>query len=82
MQTFIHGYFKDLGGAPAVVVVLTANHAQEPYMQASYQSSAAAMYNLLLLAHEGGLGTCWMTGQTIDYNGLYSLFLSDNESIY
>ena len=32
-------------------------------MQSSYQSSAAAMYNLLLLAHEAGLGTCWMTGQ-------------------
>ena len=63
MRTFIHGYFKDLGGAPAVVVILTAIHEQEVYMLTSYQSSAAAMYNLLLLAHEAGLGTCWMTGQ-------------------
>lgn len=63
MRSFIHGYFKDLGGAPAVVVVLSAIHEQDVYMQASYQSSAAAMYNLLLLAHEAGLGTCWMTGQ-------------------
>ncbi|MDR3565307.1 MAG: nitroreductase family protein [Negativicutes bacterium] len=63
MRSFIHGYFKDLGGAPAVVVVLTAIHEQEVYMQSSYQSSAAAMYNLLLLAHQAGLGTCWMTGQ-------------------
>jgi nitroreductase len=63
MRTFIHGYFKDLGSAPAVVVVLTAIHEQDVYMLTSYQSSAAVLYNLLLLAHEAGLGTCWMTGQ-------------------
>lgn len=63
MRTFIHGYFEDLGGAPAVIVVLTAIHKQDVYMLTSYQSSAAAMQNLLLLAHEAGLGTCWMTGQ-------------------
>lgn len=63
MRTFIHGYFKDLGGAPAIIVALTAVHDQDVYMSTSYQSSAAAFYNLMLLAHEAGLGTCWMTGQ-------------------
>jgi len=62
MRTFIHGYFKDFGGAPAVIVVLTSMPEQQVYQIGSYQSSAAALYNLLLLAHEAGLGTCWMTG--------------------
>lgn len=63
MRSFIHGYFENLGGAPAVIVVLTAVHEQDVYMLSSYQSSSAAMQNLVLLAYEAGLGTCWMTGQ-------------------
>jgi len=62
MRTFIHGYFKDFGGAPAIVVVLTAVPEHEVYLAGNYQASAAALYNLLLLAYEAGLGTCWMTG--------------------
>ena len=31
-------------------------------MVGSYQSTAAALQNFLLLGHEAGLGTCWMTG--------------------
>lgn len=62
MRSLVHGYFKDFGGAPAVVVVLTAKPETEGYLLGSYQSSAAALYNFLLLAHEAGLGTCWMTG--------------------
>ena len=63
MRSFIHGYFKDLGGAPAVAVVLAEASETEVYMLSNYESATAAMYNLLLLAHEAGLGTCWMTGQ-------------------
>lgn len=63
MRTFIRGYFKDLGGAPSVVVVLTADHEHDVYMLSSVQSTAAAVQNLCLLAHEAGLSTCWMTGQ-------------------
>lgn len=62
MRTLVHGYFKDLGGAPAVVVALAKVPEMEGYMDGSYQSVAAAFYNFLLLAHEAGLGTCWMTG--------------------
>jgi nitroreductase len=63
MRTFIHGYFRDLGGAPSIVVALTAIHHQDVYMLASFESTAAAIQNLCLLAHEAGLATCWMTGQ-------------------
>ncbi|MDR3559947.1 MAG: nitroreductase family protein [Negativicutes bacterium] len=62
MRSFVHGFFKDLGGAPAVVVVLTAKPDIQGYMLGSYESSTAALYNFLLLAHEAGLGACWMTG--------------------
>ncbi len=62
MRTLVHGYFKDFGGAPAVVVALAKVPELEGYMDGSYQSAAAAFYNFLLLAHEKGLGTCWMTG--------------------
>ncbi|MDR1398020.1 MAG: nitroreductase family protein [Desulfarculales bacterium] len=63
MRNYIHGYFKNLGGAPSVVVALSAIHPQDTYMVASYESTAALIQNLCLLAHEAGLSTCWMTGQ-------------------
>jgi nitroreductase len=62
MRNLVRGYLKDLGGAPAVVVVLTSKPNMQGYMLGSYESSTAALYNFLLLAHEAGLGTCWMTG--------------------
>lgn len=62
MRTLVHGYFKDFGGAPAVVVALAKVPETEGYMDGSFQSAAAAFYNFQLLAHEAGLGTCWMTG--------------------
>lgn len=62
MKNMVHGYFKDLGGAPAVVVVLTSLPEHPIYKVGSYQSASAAFYNFLLLAYEAGLGTCWMTG--------------------
>lgn len=62
MRLFIHGYFRDLGGAPVVVLVLAEEHDDQEVIQANCQSAAAALYNLLLVAHEAGLGTCWMTG--------------------
>lgn len=38
--------------------------ASEGYVEdhANMLSAAAAFYNLLLLAHDAGLATCWMTG--------------------
>ena len=53
-------FFKRLGEAPVVVCAYF-----EPADRAdvtSYQNVAAAIQNLLLVAHAKGLGTCWMTG--------------------
>lgn len=63
MRSLIRGYFKDLGGAPSVIIALTAVHEQDVYMITSYESTSAAIHNLCLLAHGAGLATCWMTGQ-------------------
>lgn len=62
MRALIKGYFRDLGGASVVVVCLAK--AADTYLadHANMLSGAAALYNFLLLAHEAGLGTCWMTG--------------------
>lgn len=62
MRLFIHGYFRDCGGAPAIIVAVTENSDKPEVSAANMQSAAAALYNLMLLAHEAGLGTCWMTG--------------------
>lgn len=62
MVNYIKGYFKDLGGAQTVVVCLSKG--AEGYVEdhANMCSAAASFYNFLLLAHEAGLGACWMTG--------------------
>lgn len=62
MRAFIRGYFKNLGGASAAVVCLSK--AADSYLadHANMVSCATAMYNFVLLAHEAGLATCWMTG--------------------
>ena len=62
MRTLVRGYFKDFGGAPAVVALVSHLPAEEVYQRGSIYSSCAAMHNFLLLAHEAGLGACWMTG--------------------
>ena len=46
-----------------MVTVLTADHDKEVYNLSNFEASAAAIYNMCLLAHEAGLATCWMTGQ-------------------
>lgn len=62
MRSFIKGYFKNLGGASTAVVFLSK--AADTYLadHANMVSASAALYNFLLLAHEAGLATCWMTG--------------------
>lgn len=62
MRQFIKGYFRDLGGAQCAVACLSK--AADAYLadHANMVSCAAALYNFLLLAHEAGLATCWMTG--------------------
>lgn len=62
MRTMVKGYFKNFGNAPVIVVLVTHLPQEDVYRRGSEYSSAAAMQNLLLLAHEAGLGACWMTG--------------------
>ncbi len=58
-------FFATLGGAPVVVLAYAD---PGPYSEETdIQSVAAAIQNLLLLAYEKGLGTCWMTGPTFDW---------------
>lgn len=62
MRGMIRGYFRDFGGAPAIVVLMSHLPPESVYQKASLYSACAAMQNFLLLAHEAGLGACWMTG--------------------
>jgi nitroreductase len=62
MRTFIKGYFKNLGGAKTVVICLSQTADTYIVDHANIASGAVALYNFLLLAHEAGLATCWMTG--------------------
>jgi len=62
MRELVHGYFRNFGGAPAIVAVVSQLPEEDVYRRGSLFSSCAAMQNFLLLAHEAGLGTCWMTG--------------------
>jgi nitroreductase len=60
-QKRVVAFFKDLGGAPAVIAV-TVWQWGDATGAANIQSGAALMQNLLLAAAAEGLGTCWMTG--------------------
>ena len=62
MRKLVRGYFKNFGGAPAIVAVVTRMPEESVYQRGSLYGSSAAMQNFLLLAHEAGLGACWMTG--------------------
>ena len=53
-------FFATLGDAP-VVILAYADPGPESE-KTDIQSVSAAIQNLLLLAYEKGLGTCWMTG--------------------
>ena len=53
-------FFRRLGEAPVVVCAYFEPANMEDLT--SYQNVAAAIQNLLLVAHARGLGACWMTG--------------------
>lgn len=55
------GAQKIILNAPAVIAVLY-NKRLNPAHYANIQSVSAAVQNMLLKAHELGLGTCWMSG--------------------
>ncbi|MHB8126671.1 MAG: nitroreductase family protein [Desulfitobacteriaceae bacterium] len=62
MQKITQGFFQNMGGAPAIVLVLSKRLPVFQYQEGANQSCAAAIQNLLLAAHIEGLGACWMTG--------------------
>ncbi len=53
-------FFATLGNAPVVILAFAEPGPESE--KTDIQSVAAAIQNLLLLAYEKGLGTCWMTG--------------------
>ncbi len=61
MQKRVHGFFKNLGGAPHTVVVLTAKTDDAMLQQTEMENGAALLYNICLVAHDKGVGTCWMS---------------------
>jgi nitroreductase len=61
-QDMLMKFFKNLGGAPAVMAVTIFINPGDPGNFNNIQSGAALMQNLLLAAQAEGLGTCWMTG--------------------
>jgi nitroreductase len=73
MRAMVKGYFRNLGGASAAVVFLSKKETEYLADHANLVSVAAAMYNFLLLAHEAGLATCWMTGYSLHEDRLMDL---------
>lgn len=57
--SFTRGFFRTLGGAPAVLVFYSLPTEEGPFVDT--QSVSAAVENALLAAAYEGLGTCWMT---------------------
>ncbi len=62
MVGMIKGYFTNFGNAPHLIVVTMDPLDVSEYQEGASQSAAAAIQNFSLLAHEAGLGSCWMTG--------------------
>ena len=62
IQKITSGFFKNMGGAPVVILVLSDRLPVIQYQEGAIQSCAAAVQNLLLAVHVEGLGACWMTG--------------------
>lgn len=70
------GFFRTAGDAPTVILVYIPRdlapidpgmsdfdrHEAEHDRLGAIQSASALVQNLCLLAHEAGLGTCWMNG--------------------
>ncbi|MDR1946324.1 MAG: nitroreductase family protein [Desulfovibrio sp.] len=73
MRSFVKGYFRDLGGASTAVVCLYQSSVDPVVEHGNLVSGAAAFYNFLLLAHEAGLATCWMTGYLYNKESLSRL---------
>jgi nitroreductase len=75
-------YASTYGGAPVVIVVLTAASDIPGIRKMHLESGAAAMQNLVLAARALGLGTCWMTGPLQDEKTLRKILnISEDKEI-
>lgn len=74
----VTGFLRRLGGAPVYVLVFLQQD-YGPVRDSMIESTAAAIQNLLLAAHEQGLGTCWVNAATAFGYGpaLQELFAPD-----
>lgn len=59
----VTGFLRRLGGAPVYVLAFLQQD-YGPVRDSMLESTAAAIQNLLLAAHEKGLGTCWVNAAT------------------
>ena len=57
-------FLRNLGGAPVYVLVFMQQIYDEKRHPPMLESVSAAIQNLLLAAHERGLGTCWVNALT------------------
>ena len=71
-------FLRRLGGAPVYVLAFLQKD-YGPVRDSMLESTAAAIQNLLLAAHEKGLGTCWVNAATaLGYGAaLQELFAPD-----
>ncbi len=60
---FTRAFFRNLGGAPVVLVVYTEPSANGSFVDV--QAGAAAVENILLAAAREGLQGCWMTAPVL-----------------
>jgi len=72
-------FLRNLGGAPVYVLVFMQQVYDEERRAPMLESVSAAIQNLLLAAHERGLGTCWVNAVTaLGYgDALRELFAPD-----
>lgn len=66
-------YASHFGGAPVIILVLTAASDEPNEKKAHLEGASAAMENLVLAATDLGLGTCWMTGPLQDERNIHRI---------
>lgn len=75
-------WYSTLGSAPLAIVAYCKKEEDQGRRKMAIESVSAAFQNLLLAAHEEGLGTCWMTGPLAKASEIHSLLaIADDKEI-
>lgn len=77
-KAFAHWY-STLGDAPLAIVAVCKREEDAGRHRMVLESVSAAFQNLLLAAHEEGLGTCWMTGPLAKQTEIHTLLAIPND---